>query len=462
MSAAVVTEAFWRGCQRAGVHPSEGPVVVGISGGCDSMTLGHLLLDAGFHVEVAHVNYGLRADADLEEELVRQWCVCHSVRLHVLASSELTPPPSGRQSWARGVRYRFFQEVARGSGARVVMVGHHADDQLETLILHLARGTGPAGLAGMAPRRPMSMGAGVLLIRPLLDVSAGSLRAFAREANISWLEDASNQSGHYTRNAIRQELAHMDIGDLADLREAGRHLSVRIRGLREHIVRLVRNESILRFDDLDPLPRWIREWCLQEWLRLHAPLLPRRRSLAREIMGLSSLQTGRKVTCGTYTIWRERDGLRISGGSVTNEPSPQAFSVPSEGTAVTVMFGRGRFVAESVPVADPPIGPGMPTRGAMEVTVDASAMGENLQIRTWEAGDRFRPPGMTGRKKIKSFLTDRKVAASERRGIPVVADETGILWVAGQEIDARVRMQESTVRGIRLRWLPATADQVNG
>ena len=462
MSAAVVTEAFWRGCQRAGVHPSEGPVVVGISGGCDSMVLGHLLLEAGFHVEVAHVNYGLRADADSEEELVRQWCDRHSVRLHVLASSQVTPPLSGRQAWARGVRYRFFNEVARRSGAGAVMVGHHADDQLETLILHLARGTGPAGLAGMAPWRPMSVGADLLLIRPLLDVSAGSLRAFASEASVSWLEDASNQSSHYTRNAIRQELAHMDRGDLADLREAGRHLSVRIRDLREQIIRLVRNESTLRFDDLAPLPRWMREWCLQEWLWLHAPLLPRRRSLAREIMALSSLQTGRKVSCGTYTIWRERDGLRISSESVTNELLPKTFSVPSEGRAVTVMFGRGRFVAESVPISDPPVGPDRLTRGAMEVTVDASAMGENLQIRTWEAGDRFRPPGMTGRKKIKSFLTDRKVAASERRGIPVVADETGILWVAGQEIDARVRVQESTVWGIRLRWHPATADQING
>jgi len=446
-----VPEAFREGCLAAGIEPSHGTVIVGISGGRDSMVLGHLLMGAGFDIEVAHVNYGLRPESTSEEEYVRAWCLRHDVTCHALGPSNLNRPGSGLQAWARDVRYGFFADVASTVEAATVAVAHHADDQLETLLLNLERGTGPAGLVGMVPSRPLFRDSPVDLVRPLLGMTGEGIRGYATQAGLHWMDDSSNQSDAYARNVLRSELASMEAGDLAAFREAGLHLSSQMRMLRQYLIQTLGDDSRLRFEDLDVLPSWMREWCVLEWLTLHAPTVPRRRTMAAEVLSLQSLQTGRRVDHAPYTVWKERDGFRVTQAQ---DHESVSFSLPPEGTTESIAFGHGHLIVETIrnPTAD------QPTRGATEVVLDASVLGEGLHVRAWQAGERFRPPGLDGRKKVKSFLTDRKVAPSRRAGIPVLADHSGILWVVGHEIDARARLESAAMSAVRMRWVPEEED----
>ena len=154
--------------ERLALTPGE-RIVVGVSGGVDSTVLLHLLHAAGFDVHAAHVDYGLRGPAsNADAQLVHQQCEALGVPLsvHTVHLNVEGEEGTSRQSQARDVRYAFFRELAQASRAQNVAVAHHADDQAETGLLHLFRGTGLAGLAGMPLRRPL--GNGVDVLRPLL------------------------------------------------------------------------------------------------------------------------------------------------------------------------------------------------------------------------------------------------------------------------------------------------------
>jgi len=175
-------------------------VVVGVSGGVDSTVLLRTLHAAGLAVVVAHVNYRLRGDeSDGDEAFVRDMaaeldvpCVVERVREGWKGNT---------QQVAREVRYRFFPEVARDVGAPVVVVGSTFDDQAETVLMALLRGTGLHGLVGMRSERPL--GRGVVLARPFLETSRDTIEAHARAHGWTWREDSTNLEDTYRRNALR-------------------------------------------------------------------------------------------------------------------------------------------------------------------------------------------------------------------------------------------------------------------
>jgi tRNA(Ile)-lysidine synthase len=184
------------------------PVVVGVSGGVDSAVLLALFRSAGYRVVAAHVNYGLRgADADADEAVVRANCQSSTLPPHVPLYVDRPVLGEGNvQAEARRARYAFFERVAAEVGASAIATAHHRDDQAETLLLHLFRGTGPSGLAGMPSRRPVAPDSDVVLIRPLLLVGKEDLRLFAERMSVEWREDRTNREGDYRRTALRQAI----------------------------------------------------------------------------------------------------------------------------------------------------------------------------------------------------------------------------------------------------------------
>jgi len=452
MSSLSVVTGFQEGCRGAEIDPSKGPVVVGVSGGCDSMVLASLMVEAGFDVRVAHVNHGLRAASMAEEDLVRQWSQVQDVPFHTLGPPDVQPPQTGKQAWARELRYAFFQRVARACAAQAIAVAHHADDLLETILLNLGRGTGPAGLIGMATSRAVSNQSGIRLVRPLLSVPGKRLYSYARSVGLTWMHDASNDSQEYTRNSIRAELGAMAEKDLMEFRQAGVLLSQRVHALRQHMVYALQDAPYLDSDDLDAVPVWMRTWCVLEWMQLHAPDLPRRQSMARAVLDLIPRQAGRKVSFGNCTIWRDRRGLRITTDAMSAESQPRTVSVPPLGSALSVPTDSGCLHIEHTQCSMQDRA--ARTRHAMDVVLDAAVLDGDVCLRPWLPGDRFQPPGMEGHKKVKTFLTDCRVPPSRRAAVPVLADQKGILWVIGHEIDARARLVDSTRTGLRLRWTP--------
>jgi tRNA(Ile)-lysidine synthase len=192
------------------------PWILGVSGGMDSMFLLHAMREAGFkNLIVCHLNHGLRENAGYDERLVMRQCVAYGVRCLIRRAKIAEIAARRHQSVetvARDVRRQFFYEIAHQEGAKGVFLAHHADDQAETLLLHLLRGCALTGLAGMAqetaflPASAPSGAAPVALLRPLLGVRREEIQEYVTQQEIAYVTDESNDSLLYTRNRIRHIL----------------------------------------------------------------------------------------------------------------------------------------------------------------------------------------------------------------------------------------------------------------
>ncbi|MDO8494100.1 MAG: tRNA lysidine(34) synthetase TilS [Deltaproteobacteria bacterium] len=184
-------------------------LLLGVSGGVDSMVLFDLLLqlqkEIDFSLAVAHVNYGLRGkESDAQEKLVKKFADQQGLRCFIAKAPALKEQNENFQAAARDFRYHYFTEVAQEIGANKVTTAHTKEDQVETILANLLRGSSLKGLAGMRPKR--SLTENISLLRPLLAISKEELIAHARQENIPFIEDSSNASNKYSRNAIRHEL----------------------------------------------------------------------------------------------------------------------------------------------------------------------------------------------------------------------------------------------------------------
>lgn len=207
--------AFRTAVKRHHVIQPDDLLLVGVSGGVDSMALAHLLLqlqdDIEFQFSLAHVNYRMRGvESDAQEQLVRDFALRYALDCFVTRAK---PPGEGEnfQQAARDFRYHYFAEIAGSIGANKVAVAHHREDQAETILAQLLRGTSLRGLGGMKAERAIH---NLKLIRPLLNFSKEDLKKYAKGNQVPYIEDSSNASDKYWRNRIRMELLPL----LEDLR----------------------------------------------------------------------------------------------------------------------------------------------------------------------------------------------------------------------------------------------------
>lgn len=432
-------------------------VVVGVSGGVDSMTLLHLLVGTGFAPVVAHVNYGLRGDAsDADEALVRDLCADWGVSLHV----ERSTLSSSIQAEARRVRYDLFARVAAETGAMKAATAHHRDDQAETLLLNLFRGAGPRGLAGMPVRRPLAPGVNVEVVRPLLFASRAEIEAYAREHGLRWREDASNAEGSYRRTTLRQTIlpaieeifgdgvrgrladtanllrAYLDSGAALAASDALNELA---EGAGPHIA--------LPVDALRAMPEVQRCGVLLEALRRFAPDAPRSAASTREVEALLDAQPGRRVAWPSVTAWRDREHLVFETETFETE-TVEPFEARVEPGRTETPFGTldVEMLSEPLRSFDP--------SPCVEV-VDADRFDSPLTLRSWRPGDALRPLGLGGTKKVSDLLTDRKVPPQDRARQLVLVSGERIVWVVGHRLDEAFGIGSGTARAARLVWRPA-------
>lgn len=439
----------------AGLLPVGRPVLAGVSGGVDSMVLLDVLRVLGYPVHAAHVNYGLRPGAaDADEALVSDVCagLCVPLAIH-RADPEAMKAASGSslQEVAREIRYAFFERVAREQGIEAVAVGHHRDDQAETVLLNLMRGSGLEGLSGMPPSRPLRSGASCRLVRPLLTCSRTDLLSYARRRGLRWREDASNASGDYVRNVLRREiLPRMDaLGGPGVGARIARAADV-LRGYRDGPFRdaLERDLAACRAGDgalaLPTLRRHPTVWrqrLLLEALARWLPGAPRSAHTARALDDLCAAPTGRRLQFAGGAVWRDRERLRF----VPAAPSGPVGVVPVTPGVPVVTAGATVRVEVDVP---PPAG-GLGTEEGVEYA-DADAIPGPLTLRPWAPGDRFRPLGMKGHKKVSDLLTDARTPPHERRDVLVLCSGGDIVWVVGCRLADRVRVRPGTTRWARL------------
>ena len=461
-------------------------VLVGVSGGPDSVALLHVLREVGaslgLSLEVAHVDHGIRGPESRDDcEFVRGMAARLSLPFH-LARLDLREAGDRRgagnlEARARERRYRFFAEVASERRMGKVAVGHNRDDQVETMLMWLLRGCGPEGLKGMPAARPLARspeGAGrAVLIRPLLEASRGEVLAFLESRGLDYREDPTNRDARYLRNWLRgvvlPELRSRSNGDGALERRLAR-LGGMLRSDHALLERQVaaaypgvaRGSALDRtgFLALDPelRPRMARFWLRRELGTLRRIGFAHVDAVTRLMAG--SRPHGRVSLPGSWTVVRQYDTVRLARspeGRRVEDPSAKDYScplplegevtVPEAGVRVTAWRSRKREIPE-----DP-----------FEAVFDLSGLGRpegRLRLRNPRPGDRFRPLGMAGRKKLKDLFIDRKVPRNRRRTAPLLVVGDEIAWIPGcaRSDLARVGPETREVWRIRVSRSPDAAD----
>jgi tRNA(Ile)-lysidine synthase len=447
----LLVERFRAELARGGALPCGGRVVVALSGGLDSVVLLHLLRFgaplAGVDVVAAHFDHAMRPSSASDALWVAGLCRAWEVPL---AAERAAAAPSSEEE-AREARYAFLERVRRASGSLLVLTAHHADDQAETVLFRLLRGTGQAGLAGIAPRREPS------LYRPLLEFWRNELQAYAIAHRLAWREDPTNRDLLHARNALRTRVlpeierlvapgARKALVRLAErAREEEAAWNSMIPGLLATLdVRRQAGGTSLARSALLRLPpaaraRVLRHLAATVGVRLdeHAT----RRALEFALSGAS----GRRVDLGGgWTLLREFERLVFSAqaGSARGSDRPLLIPDPVPGGGEALLGGR------PVPVRW--------GRGAERLRLVESFEADRLRfplvVRAREPGDRIRLS--SGTKKVKELLRERRIAYTLRGTLPVLADAEGaVLWIPGVARARNVAESSgSALVGAREQW----------
>jgi tRNA(Ile)-lysidine synthase len=441
-----------------------GGIVAAVSGGGDSVAMLRALVEVapglGLAPSVAHLHHGSRGEAaDLDARFVAG--LAEGLGLPFDLGHWRPARPGHFEADARHARYAWLAEVANRRGAGLVAVGHTCDDQAETVLHRIARGTGPRGLAGMP--RVRRLAEGVLLVRPLLTSTRLDARSYLDAIDQPWREDESNADRSRTRSRIRHEVLPVLAGLNPRVSEALLRLSRatreavaiaddRIAGLaRSVLVDVGPGEIGLRRDRLASWPRPVRaEVVRMAWRRAGWPERSMSAARWRRIASMLGQDRGRQAVGEGVDLILSPELARLVPTSATVPPvppPPSALALPGEAT----WAGR-RIVAE----VDPD--PGAPADERIDLdAVDPfdHGSGPHLLIGPGLPGDRFGPLGMGGKSMpMGDFLRGRRVSPADRGLVPVVRDRRGLIWVVGHRIADRVRRTESTRRILALRGEP--------
>lgn len=416
----------------------EGRLLVGLSGGADSVALLLLLRERGAAVAAVHVNHGLRGeDSDGDEAFVRALCRDWGVPLLVYRAQ----PPEGAtpgEDWARRARYGFFREAMRETGATALALAHHLDDQAETLLMRLMRGTGLTGLAGMAADSVLD---GMRVLRPLLDVSSGELRAMLRERGQSWREDGSNRDPRYLRNALRLEVMPLlesrapgAARRMAQTANLLREDEDALRALAEAFLDREADGACLALEPLLRQPRGLQRRILRQWWERQG-MEPLERSHTEGVASLPDAPAGTRVNLpGDWHAHRGWTHLHLLPPMEAEPPEP----IPAKDGAA--LLG----IAMTLRAPDGTKGDGRLTQ------LIPADWPEGCVLRVWQPGDWIRPFGMAGVKTLQDYFTDRHVDAPFRRGIPLLCRGSEVLLAAGVGAGGVPRMTDEP--GVLLRW----------
>jgi len=462
--------------ERHGLFAPGDLVVVGVSGGADSMGLLHGLLRLGkspdwpIRLHVAHLHHGIRgAEADADERFVREQA--EALGLPCSAGRADVPAEARRrkvsiEEAARDCRYAFFQRVCLQTGSRVLAVAHHADDNAETIVQRFFRGTGLHGLAGIRPSRPLWPGSDIRLVRPMLYMRRIRVREFLAKAGIPFRHDSTNDVLTATRNRIRHEILPLVERRLnPQAIDAMLRLSEQAAGLDEYL-----RETAARLLETILVDRGEREIVLDA-----AALKKKRRLLQTEVVRLALLGLGAgegDLNARHLTAVVDLAAQPASGKSVDLPGGLRAEK------SYTKLILRRAADTEAVAILDLPLD--VPGRAVLpelrlEITTDVETAESGAAVRLretkpadeewldWDAvapplivrrprpGARFCPLGMTAEKKVAEFLLDEKIPKSQRERAAVLCDQKGPLWVIPLRIDQRARVTEQTQRVLRLR-----------
>ncbi|MFC1998023.1 tRNA lysidine(34) synthetase TilS [Chloroflexota bacterium] len=456
--------------------PDGGPLVVAVSGGGDSVCLLHALAQLkdklNLKLHVAHLNHSLRgaesdADAQYVADLAGKLNISVTIEKRDISTYGNT---SSVEDKARNARYTFLAEVAASVGANAVAVAHTADDQVETILMHLVRGTGLAGLCGMrevSTWKSTLDESDVTIIRPLLGVTRKGVEAYCTASGLAPRIDSSNKSPGYMRNRFRHELIPQLMSYNANFKDALLRLAYvvadeivfmdeQVSGVWNTVVSEENKLININRDVFGNLPVAGKRHLMRRVLEHLAGTLTDIEAIHIEnVLEVMEKPVGKKLSLpyglvlvngyDTCTIGKEgllNDAYEVFEGEY-------ALNVPGDitilGWKVTASIENNQVKSES----------------KYDECFDYDVVGDQLTVRGKRAGAKFQPLGMDGSKSLKDFMVDLKIPKARRDGIPIVCSAKHIIWVVGHRIDERASVSASTKRIIRLKFDRNSIDSYN-
>ena len=421
--------------------------LIAISGGIDSVVLAHLMKACGANIQLAHCNFQLRGDESTrDEDFVSHFARTIDTPLHISRYNTAEYAAENKlsiQEAARKLRYNWFNSLRNELSIKWLVTAHHADDNIETVMMHFFRGTGIKGLTGIPAFQKEQN-----IIRPLLPFHKEELKVYAAEKKLSYVEDSSNKKEDYTRNLFRLNILPQ--------------IKLIYPQAEENIL-----QNIQRFKDAEFLYESAIEKHKKKLLffkgnEVHIPVLLLQKTLplnaivweiikeygfnaaqTTEVIKLLDAHTGSYIQSNTHRIILNRNWLLIVPSNTA-----EAIHIQIEQQDKVVLLPQGELQLEQISVqADFSI----PTH-PNEVCIDASEVIFPLLCRPWKQGDYFYPLGMTKKKKLSRFFIDQKLSLPEKESVMVLETNGKIIWVLGQRIDNRFRIKQNTKKVIRLRY----------
>jgi tRNA(Ile)-lysidine synthase len=455
-------------------------LAVAVSGGADSLALLGLLLELrsvlGVVLSVAHVNHRLRnQESDEDAEFVSRLAHRHELEMHLheaplisnrksVASSEVI---SGIEAAARDLRYAFFRQLARESKVSKIATAHTLDDQAETVLLRIFRGTGIRGLSGIHPRiifEEQGRAYGEL-VRPLLGFRRAALIEYLREQKQSWREDSSNQNLAFLRNRVRHRLLPMiseefgeaaieHMSELAEIARAEeehwKYVHPEVWPQREATSGSAGHDAplpILAIEPLLALPLASQRRLVQRWLELSAPDVRISFRVIEDVLELARASSGKTFELSESWILRHaRSELLLETMPEGRTAGTLGYEYPLQlpGT-VEIPEVALRVDAQVVDTAS------VPENDYRQLLAIETAPKQVL-IRNWRAGDRFWPSHTAAAKKVKELLSDRHLTRAEKKLWPVaVAEGQGIIWMRGFAVPEAFRAPAGSTKAIWIR-----------
>jgi tRNA(Ile)-lysidine synthase len=419
-------------------------------------------------LHVAHLNHGLRGiDADEDARHVETMCRSLAISCHVdRRDIRALAGESGRgiEETARRERYAMFHRVCLKTGSRIIALAHHADDNAETILHRVLRGTGIRGLYGIPRARPLHPGGDICIVRPLLRRTRVELRRFLAEVAVSFREDLTNSGVEPTRNWIRNELMpHLSNRANPRIVDALNRLGEQAGWLRDHL-----DDVVIRAFDAIVLSR------SGQSLTLHVEALARKSRFVQSelirhacrLLGLGERQLSQARIVAALELLQAHEGtkevhwpcgviVRRQYHELTINVVPEVETPPLVDTVIDV---PGRTIIEpfrleivtAIAAFDPLDMKALVSESSWTESVDADRVEIPLTIRGRKPGDSFVPLGASGTRTLSDFLIDEKVPANMRNRVPVLCDRIGPIWIVGHRIADRVKITGETRRMIRV------------
>lgn len=370
-------------------------VIIGVSGGADSVVLAHALKQLGYEIIIAHLNHQLRGEESDKDEkfvknLAKKWKVFYEVKKCFI------PKKGNLENNARQIRYDFFEDVRKKYNADCIATAHHLDDQIETVLMHMVRGSGLRGQIGIKYQKEG-------LIRPMLDVKRCEVLSYIKENGLDYRTDESNNDLSYNRNFWRHLVIPYMKNKMPDIyekiKDINKKANIRLKNVSKKaddwIKRYLVNNGFKRAQ-FNRLAEHIRIEILIQMLGakdLYGA------SLSRLVDFINFGQSGKKLEVKDKVFFIEHDEILVSDKSFKNPELPK-----SKITVNGIKWGK--------------------------ITIK-SKYGQPLYVRQWHPGDKFQPKGMSGTKTVQNFFVDKKIPKSKRSQIPIIVNEKDDIMAIG-------------------------------